>query len=278
VKAGEQKLLDQTYFKGNLEYRSRAGVLLEATLRLAITLRSFSLTKTIVETVAQFKIGCTGGSREWFEGVIMREYGCLPRLNIKNAKIETPGEPEIATGDLCSIEVDLERSHAEKFTNRKVEMFKKQGIPPQVAFQTFREGWWFLVRAEHIDGKGEPAEIDMESPIISKIDEKHLEKFKKIKADQSLLQAWPMLVRNIAQQSGKAKLQFKAPTVPGKYKFIINIMSQEFLGADQEFTIEAEVVNVDDLERDVKEKPEKPQVEMKSREGGEGGNKGEDLD
>ncbi|CAB9514027.1 Translocation protein SEC63 homolog [Seminavis robusta] len=254
--AGEKKLLDQTYFKNNLEYRSRAGVLLEATLRLAICLNSYSLTKTIVEAVAQFKIGCTGDNVEWFEGVIKREYGCLPRLEIKEKKIETPGESEIATGDLCCMEVDLERTHAEKFTTRKIEMFKKQGIPPQVAFQSFREGWWFLVRAQRIDGEGKPNEIDKESPLVAKLDSEDLQKFEDVNADDSLFQAWPMLVRNIAQKSGRVKLQFKAPSVAGKYKFVVTVMSQEFLGADDEFSLEAQVVDIETLDREVKTKGE----------------------
>jgi hypothetical protein len=246
-----------------LEYRTRAGILLEATLRLAICLRSFSLTKTIIEAVAQFKIGCTSESLEWFEGVIKREYGCLPRLSITDKKIETPGESEIATGDLCCMEVDLERTHAEKFTTRKIEMFKKQGIPPQVAFQTFREGWWFLVRAERLDGEGKPMEIDKESPLVSKVAESDLKKFENGKAEESLLQAWPMLVTNIAQKSGKLKLQFKAPSVAGKYKFIVSLMSQEFLGADDEFSLEADIVDIETLERDAKTAGEDVGVTMK---------------
>lgn len=264
--AGEKKLLDQSYFKNNLEYRSRAGILLEATLRMAIALRSYNLTKTIIQAVAQFKIGCTADSVDWFEGVIMREYGCLPRIAIQETKIETPGEPEIATGDLCCIEVDLERTHAEKFTTRKIEMFKKQGIPPQVAFQTFREGWWFLVRAQRLDGKGKSIEIDAESPIVSKVAASDIKKFADEKAEDSLLQAWPMLVRNIAQKSGKVKLQFKAPAVAGKYKFNITVMSQEFLGADDEFSLEATVVDINSLARDAKETIDEPGVQLKGEE------------
>jgi len=252
VKAGEKNLLDQTYFKQNLEYRSRAGILLEATLRLAIALRSYTLTRTIIQAVAQFKIGCTGDNIEWFEDVIKREYGCLPRIAIKETKVETPGETEIATGDLCVIEVDLERTHAEKFTTRKIEMFKKQGIPPQVAFQSFREGWWFLVRAERLDGEGKPMELDLESPIISKVEANDIKKFAGTKAEDSLLQAWPMLVRNIAQKTGKVKLQFKAPKVPGNYRFHVTVMSQEFLGADDEFSLEANVIDIHSLERDAR--------------------------
>lgn len=266
VAAGEKKLLDQTYFKNNLEYRNRAGILLEATLRLAISLRSYALVKTIVQAVAQFKIGCSGDNIDWFEGVIMREYGCLPRIKITETKIETPDEPEIATGDLCCIEVDIERTHAEKFTTRKIEMFKKQGIPPQVAFQTFREGWWFLVRAERLDGKGKALDIETDSPIVSKVDASDIKKFSCEKAENSLVQAWPMLVRNIAQKSGKVKLQFKAPSVPGKYKFNITVMSQEFLGADDEFSLEATIVDVDSLERDVKEEADEVSMIMKEKE------------
>lgn len=265
LSAGEKKLLDQTYFKNNLEYRSRAGVLLEATLRLAICLRSFSLTKTIVEAVAQFKIGCKSDSVDWFEGVIQREYGCLPRLAISEKKIETPGEAEIATGDLCVMEVDLERTHAEKFTTRKIEMFKKQGIPPQVAFQTFREGWWFLVRAERSDGEGKAAGIDMESPLVSKVEASDIKKFENSKASDSLLQAWPMLVRNIAQKTGKVKLQFTAPSVPGKYRFLVSIMSQEFLGADDEFSLEADVVDINSLAREAKKTGAEVGVDMEAK-------------
>ena len=148
-------------------------------------------------------------------------------------------------------------------------MFKKQGIPPQVAFQTFREGWWFLVRAERLDGKGKNVDIDALSPIISKMDPDDIKKFENVKPEESLLQAWPMLVRNIAQKSGKVKLQFKAPSVPGKYRFIVTIMSQEFLGADDEFSLEAEVVDIESLEREVKKKIEELGVNMPESESGE---------
>lgn len=246
-----------------MEYRQRAGILLEACLRLAVCLRSYQLTKTIVEAVAQFKIGCTGDNVGWFEDVIMKEYGILPRLEIKGPKIYTDDEDEVATGDLCCIEVDIERTHAEQFTARKVEMFKKQGIPPQVAFQTFREGWWFLVRAERVDGKGQPTEIDMKNPLVSKMDPSDIEKFKAKKDCDALIQAWPMLVRNIAQKNGTCKIQFKAPKVPGKYKFYVSIKSQEFLGADTEFTLEREIVDVATVTR--KEEEEKDEGEEEAK-------------
>jgi len=153
VEAGGKKLLDNTYFKSALEYRQRTGILLEACLRLSIALKSYELTNTVLETAALFKVGCTHTDEniKWFQSMVMKEYCILPKLSIKKKSIGTEDEDEIATNDLCTIAVDMERDHCEIFLKKKIEMYQRQGIPPQVALQAFREGWWFLVRAEKLE-------------------------------------------------------------------------------------------------------------------------------
>ena len=57
VDAGSKGLIDKTYFQATAEFRQRAGPLLEKTLQMAVALRSYRLTKTIIEAVTMFKIG-----------------------------------------------------------------------------------------------------------------------------------------------------------------------------------------------------------------------------
>jgi hypothetical protein len=66
-----------------------------------------------------------------------------------------------------------------------------------------------------------------------------------------------MIVQQINQKSGKVKIQFKAPKVPGKYKFTVAVKSQDFLGADQEFSVEADIVDAASLNRTPKEESSK---------------------
>ena len=145
VEAASKQLVDDTYFKGSMEFRGRCALLLEAALRTAVACRNYPLAKTIVETVAIFKIGTTSPDKvDWFNGVMEKQYQVLPRLQIENTSIECPGEQEMATGDVLAIGLEMTRLHAEAFTRQKIAMFQKQGIPPQVALQTYREGWWFM--------------------------------------------------------------------------------------------------------------------------------------
>jgi hypothetical protein len=255
VEAASKQKVDQTYFKASAEFRQRCAILLEATLRTAVGLRNYSLAKTIVETVCIFKIGCKSPNEvEWFDGVMEKTYGTLPRLEIENPKIENPKEIEMATGDILLISLNLTRLHAEAFTRQKIAMFQKQGIPPQVALQTYREGWWYFIRGERIDGTTPADALEIKSEgLLSHIDESDVNRFKEAKFEDRLLTAWPLVVANVAQKSGVAKVQFKAPPVPGKYKFHVNVKSQDFLGADQEFTLEAEIVDGATVVREPKE-------------------------
>ncbi len=252
--ASEQKI-DQTYFKGSAEFRQRCALLLEASLRTAVGLRSYPLAKTIVEAVAVFKIGCKSPAQtEWFDGIMQKQYGALPRLEIGNVTIETANESEMATGDVLLITLELTRLHAEAFTRQKVAMFQKQGIPPQVALQSYREGWWYFVRAERLDGETDASALKINTDgILGQVAAEDVARFSASSFKDRLLTAWPMIVQNVAQKSGKVKIQFGAPPVAGRYRFLVAVKSQDFLGADQEFTVEAEIVDASTVVRKPKE-------------------------
>jgi hypothetical protein len=243
LEAGSKKLIDYTYFRASMEFRQRVGILLEAALRVSMTLRAYRLVTTIVETVAMFKIGCPHDSLAWFEDMMKRQYDCLPRCVVQSHAFVTPDEQEIATGDMCELQLELERTHAEKFLRQKIAMFQKQGIPPQVGLQSYREGWWIALRMERLDGKAEVEKLNPHHTILSQIDPKDVEKFEKEDPKYRLIVAWPMVVQNVAQKTGKASIQVKAPSVAGKYRFFVGIKSQDFLGADQEVPIDVTVVD-----------------------------------
>lgn len=265
VEAGTNKLVDQSYFKGSMEFRSRCAMMLEAALRTAVACRSLKLATTIVEAVGMFKIGCYPTQTQWFDGVMQRTYGCLPRLQIKDVGIETPEETEMATGDVLAIGLELTRLHAEAFTRQKVAMYQKQGIPPQVGLQTYREGWWYLVRAERLDGKGDLSKVleIKKDGILQEVDASILKKYEAATFEQRLVTAWPMVVQNVAQKTGRLKIQFLAPSVPGKYKFTVIVKSQDFLGADQEFSVTATIVDASTVVRKPKEEKPKEEEEPK---------------
>lgn len=230
-------------------------MLLEAALRTAVACRNFPLAKTIVETVAIFKIGTTSPDKvDWFNGVMEKQYQALPRLQIENTTIECPGENEMATGDVLAIGLEMTRLHAEAFTRQKIAMFQKQGIPPQVALQTYREGWWFMARAERLDGETPGTALEIKTDgLLKEVAPQDLAKYQKAAFKERLLTAWPMVISNVAQKSGKVKIQCMAPSVPGKYRFTVSIKSQDFLGADQEFSVEGTIVDASTVVRKPKE-------------------------
>lgn len=253
--AASKQLVDPTYFKSAADFRQRCAMLLECLLRMSVALRTYSLTKTVVESVSMFKIGvkgCEAKEVEWFDSIMKKQYAVLPRLKIDNTTIESAKHPETATEDTLVISLDLTRLHAENFTRQKVAMCQKQGIPPQVALQQYREGWWYLVTGERLDGEtpASCAEIKRKGNLLESVNDEDIEKFNKSKFDERLLTAWPMIVANVAQKSGKVKIRFDAPSVPGKYKFSVAVKSQDFLGADQVFSLEADIVDKSTLSRD----------------------------
>eukprot|EP00526_Cylindrotheca_closterium_P013229 CAMPEP_0113617572 /NCGR_PEP_ID=MMETSP0017_2-20120614/8853_1 /TAXON_ID=2856 /ORGANISM="Cylindrotheca closterium" /LENGTH=537 /DNA_ID=CAMNT_0000526979 /DNA_START=70 /DNA_END=1683 /DNA_ORIENTATION=+ /assembly_acc=CAM_ASM_000147 len=245
LEAGSKQLIDQTYFKGSAEFRQRCAMLLEAALRTAVACRNFELCKTVVQAVSLFKIGCAPpGDAEWFDNQMEKQYKCVPRLEIENQSIECTGENEMATGDTLTLGLDVTRIHAEQFTKQKVAMLQKQGIPPQLALQTYREGWWFLVRAERLDGDIDASTLDLKTDgLLGEVPKSDLEKFEKAAYSERLQTAWPMIVQNITQKTGRVKIQFLAPVVPGKYVFTVSLNSQDFLGADKEITVEGTVLD-----------------------------------
>merc|ERR1712176_431217 len=261
LQAASKQLVDPTYFKSAADFRQRCAMLLEATLRSAVSLRSYPLTKTIVEAVSIFKIGCKDCKAkdiEWFNSIMQKQYAVFPRLKIENTSIESAKHPEMATDDVLLISLDLTRLHAENFTRQKIAMCQKQGIPPQVALQQYREGWWYFVTGERLDGEtpASCAEIKREGTLLEKVNKEDVEKFNKSEFNERLLTAWPMIVANVAQKSGKVKIQFKAPSVAGKYKFNVAVKSQDFLGADYTFSVEAEIVDKSTVTREPKTEDE----------------------
>lgn len=262
LEAASKQLIDPTYFKTAADFRQRCAMLLEATLRSAVGLRSSPLTKAIIQAVSLFKIGiksCTKKEEEWFNTIMEKQYKVLPRLKIENNTVENSKDyPEMATEDILMVSFDLTRLHAENFTKTKIETLTKQGIPPQIALQQYREGWWFLLTGERLDGEtpGSSVEIKKEG-ILEKVDEKDVKRFDEAKFEDRLLTAWPMIIQNVAQKSGKVKIQFKAPAVAGKYKFNVAIKSQDFLGADQVVSVEADVVDKSTVTREPLEEEEK---------------------
>jgi hypothetical protein len=274
VEAASKQNIDQTYFNGSMEFRGRCAMLLEAALRMAVACRNYKLAKTVVETVAIFKIGTPKVDNvEWFNGVMEKQFNALPRLQVENVSIECPDEKEMATSDTLALGFEMTRLHAEPFTRQKIAMFQKQGLPPQVALQSYREGWWFLARAERLDGDTAASTLDLKTDgILKEVTEQDLAKFHKAAFDERLVTAWPMIIQNVAQKSGKVQIQCPAPSVPGKYRFTVAVLSQDFLGADREFSVEATIVDASTVVRQpretksevVEDKAEDPQTKKEN--------------
>lgn len=253
VQAAAKQKIDPSYFRGSQEYRQRCALLLEATLRTAVGLRNYRLATAILDAVCVFKSGCESPEKtEFFDDMMIKQYGTLPRLTIENITLEnSQPEAEMATGDVLAISLDLTRLHAEAFTRQKVAMFQKQGIPPQVGLSQYREGWWYFLRAERLDGETDASTLHIKKDgILARVNDEDVARFEETAFEDRLLTAWPMIVQNVAQKSGKVKINFKSPTVPGKYKFIVNVKSQDFIGADQDFSVDAGIVDISTLIRE----------------------------
>lgn len=249
-----------------MEYRKRTIVLLEAALRIIGSTRSYKLYKTLVECYTMFKIGTPSVSspeiisnyQKMYEKTFDGPKG-VPRIIISKLEISTPAPDnstdannnnnnnniEIAAGDTTALELELHRVHGENFMKQKIAMAVKQGIPPQIALQTFREGWWILLRCEKLNDSSSSSnagEFIDQHPILAKMSSDIKDKFKQETNDNLLINAWPFMVSNMKQLVGKVKVRFIAPKVPGSYKFYIDVKSQEYLGCDQTFTLEREIL------------------------------------
>jgi hypothetical protein len=260
VQAGINKLIDATYFQSSLVFRHRMSILLEAILRIGIAFQSRRLVRTGVEASALFKVGTKPGSEAAFRDMMTKLYGVAPQLNLTTLEVATEGESDIATGESTQMTFEVERLHAESFFRHKLQQLQQQGIPPQVGLQAYREGWWFLVSCERLDGKGKvtPLGRDEESIKQLNISDEQLSLFNKEKPEDRLLATLPMMLGNISQRSFKANGSIKAPTVAGKYRFTLEIKSIEFLGADVSRSVEVQVVDAAKLARKPKTDPGKP--------------------
>jgi hypothetical protein len=205
---------------------------------------------------------------KWFEDVMKKQYDVVPKLEISNLNVHTVDEDEIATNDTCTAEMDVARPHAENFTKQKIAQCQKQGIPPQIGLQTYREGWWILVRAKKLDGGSKVPATSIETiepKFLELLHNVNLQEFSGESQQHHLLTAWPLEVQNVAQKSGKIKLKFLAPAVPGKYRFYVAVKSQEFLGADLELTCERDIVDEAAVKRVEDEEHEEEEEHKKEK-------------
>lgn len=266
VAAGPKQLIDNLYFQSSMEYRKRTIVLLEAALRMVGSTRSYRLYKKIVECYTMFKIGTPSIDNkiivDAFQQQMEKVFGPkgVPRIIISTLEISTPDEKEIVTGDNCALELEMHRVHGESFMKQKIETAMKQGIPPQVALQAFREGWWILLRCEKLDGgnddNDEKTDFIDKNIIFANLSSETKDKFKQEKGGNRLINAWPFMVSNMKQNVGKVKVRFLVPNKPGKYKFYIDVKSQEYIGCDQTFTLEKEVLDKETVVRAEKKEEE----------------------
>jgi hypothetical protein len=231
VEAGPKGLVDHTYFSHSAQFRPRFTVIIESVLlRLALVQNLHPLGKTIIEALSMFKIGIKSAvekkSINWFNGVLLQTYGGLeglPRLKITDPTILPESEEAAGTNkkdkvitakDPVVLTLTIERTHAQKFLEHKLIMCKAQNLDPGMVLASYHEVWWILVSTQNKNDQ------DKTVPLM----------------------AFPFIVKNIAQKVGKVKCQFIAPGKPGQYKFLFDVKSTEFLGADQAFELEYDIV------------------------------------
>jgi len=283
MQAGSKQLIDSIYFKGSLEYRQRTQVLLDAALRITASTKSYRLYKTIIECVTMFMVGTTSFDKpehvKKFQSLMERTFGGpngVPRIIISSLDIlpvsaviaataaaanaeegdkaivpptpieSTSTSKNIGTNETCVLEIEMNRIHQENFMKQKIAMAMKQGIPPQIALQTFREAWWIILRCVNLDTSDESEQIIDNSfmdkhDIFKSMESGVKDKFVNEICENRLWQAWPFVVTNMQQKAGKIKVKFMAPSKPGNYKFFVDIKSQQYLGCDQALTLEKKI-------------------------------------
>merc|ERR1712194_247345 len=116
--AGPKGLIDPTYFQATAEYRQRVGQMLDATLRMACSLKSYRLATTILDTIVMFKIGLMKLDSEetlkWFNDLMVKQYGPngVPKLVIEEKFLGVPTfEPDKEAG---KDKTEAEMKEAEK--------------------------------------------------------------------------------------------------------------------------------------------------------------------
>lgn len=320
LKAGPSGKIDPTYFQSTMEYRQRVGQQLEHCLRFACTIRCFQLATTILDTIVMFKIGLMDVNdtkdREWFQELMVKQYGSggtpklimddkylgVPTVEPTKAKpdgsVEDKKEEEknkltqliqqsrqvTTSDDKMSLEMQITRRHAEAFTKVKLEQCQRQGIPPQLAMQAYRESWFIIVRAYKLNGNDDDESSRMmgwdgamgghssnhfdilkknNHPIFANIltsetadaFEKQIFETNKM-CDNKLIVGWPFVISNVAQKTGKVKILLPTPDEAGRYEFVVTIKSQEFLGDVEEFKMVVDVAKGVEKKKDEGEEDE----------------------
>jgi hypothetical protein len=320
--AGPKGLIDPTYFQATMEYRQRVGQVLEGALKMACTLRSYRLARSVLDAIVMFKIGLedVNGKEhtKWFSDMMTKQYGPggTPKLVIheKFLGVPTP-EPEkedeesegskdapeaakkeaerkkiaqkimqtkqvTTTDDKMALEMHITRQHAESFTKEKLAMCQKQGIPPQMALQAYREAWFILVRTRRVNDDGTPSltwdgalgdakypgsmhfELlkEKKEPLYEMLERDTLSSFTEELANPTsacenrIVIGWPFVITNVAQKTGKVKIHLPPPVEPGRYEFIVSIVSQEFLSVGEEFSLFVDVAQGTEVKKDENEK------------------------
>ncbi|KAL3822965.1 hypothetical protein ACHAXA_011680 [Cyclostephanos tholiformis] len=321
--AGPKGLIDPTYFQATMEYRQRVGQVLEGALKMACTLRSYRLARSVLDAIVMFKIGLVDVKgkehNKWFSEMMTRQYGPggTPKLVIheKFLGVPTPesekeddGEDSkdaseaarkeaarkkivqqimqtkqvTTTDDKMALEMHITRQHAESFTKEKLAMCQKQGIPPQMALQAYREAWFILVRARRVNDDGTPSltwdgalgdakypgsmhfELlkEKKDPLYEMLDRDTLTSFTEELANPTsscenrIVIGWPFVITNVAQKTGKVKIHLPPPVEPGRYEFIVSIVSQEFLGVGEEFSLFVDVAQGTEVKKEKTEEKE----------------------
>lgn len=195
---------------------------------------------------------------------------------------------QVTTADeKMALEMQITRQHAESFTKEKLAMCQKQGIPPQIALQAYREAWFILVRARKVDEDGNAvADWDGALGEAKTAGKNHMELMKEKKdplyammegetvaafseefdsaeknTERKIVIGWPFVISNVAQKTGKVKIHLPPPLEPGKYEFKVTMKSQEFLGVEEEFSLTVDVAKGEKKEK--KEEEEKEDSETK---------------
>jgi len=324
LQAGPSGKIDPTYFQSTMEYRQRVGQQLDNVLRFACTLRCFNLAIAVLDAIVMFKIGLMDATsdkdKKWFHDLMVKQYGenGTPKLLLEEKYLGVPtveptketegsgGEKTDAekkeeeknklvqliaqarqvttTDEKMSLEMQITRQHAESFTREKLAMCERQGIPPQIGMQAYREAWFIIVRAYKLNdddddgtsyntewdgamGGSNPNHFEVlkenKHPIFEMLSAETTKAFeqefigKEDVCDRKVIVGWPFVISNVAQKSGKVKIHLPPPDVPGKYEFVVTIKSQEFLCDVEEFKLVVDVAQGVKKEEDEEEKDDK---------------------
>lgn len=251
--AGPPPLIDQTYFGANITFRIRMRLLLDAVQRLATKLRCAKLLKTTIEAVGMFTAGCQAHEADRCRKHLMKTFKCIPQLQLLKdpaPSVSTPGADNIIAGDAGTIlEFSVQRVHAQPWLAAHIEQWKQKNIPPQIAFESFREIWWVIVECECLDDARKVrwhGRINLEDPFLKQLEigREKVDLFEnQHNSRRDFIYALPLVIANPKQDMLTGKISFDAPSEPGRYKFTITLKSSEHLGCDTEFSVEATVLS-----------------------------------